>query len=81
MIVDDSENERLKCLGVTDNNTDGDKTKTNDVDRLYAVSYTHLDVYKRQQKNQIIKKIKKTKDIGKIHKKKRRSGDDEEWTN
>ena len=49
LIVDDSENKkRVKCLRVTDNNTDGDKTRITDVDRLYAVSYTHLDVYKRQ---------------------------------
>ena len=60
LIVDDSENkERLKCLRVTDNSTDGDKTRINYVDGLYdliimwdspvAVSYTHLDVYKRQR--------------------------------
>ena len=36
LIVDDSENkERIKCVKVTDNNTDGDKTRINDVDRLY----------------------------------------------
>ena len=36
LIVDDSENkERIKCLRVTDNNTDGDKTRITDVDRLY----------------------------------------------
>ena len=60
LIIDDSENkERLKCLRVADNNTDGNKTRINEVDRLYdliimwdspvAVSYTHLDVYKRQR--------------------------------
>ena len=34
-VVDDSEIERLKYLGVIDNNTDGDKTKINDLDRVY----------------------------------------------
>ena len=35
LIVDDSENERLKYTRVIGDNTDGDKTKTNDVDRFY----------------------------------------------
>ena len=37
LIVDDSENkERVKCLRATDNNTDGDKTRITDLDRLYC---------------------------------------------
>ena len=35
LIINDSEIERLKYLGVIDNNTDGDKTKINDLERLY----------------------------------------------
>ena len=37
LIVDDSENkERVKCLRVTDNNTDGDKSSITDLDRIYC---------------------------------------------